>query len=152
MKRQFKAGAQAKREVRKLRIAFKQEKKFWVNELNEYGKNWQTFHDTVNKDKNETITKLKTHNIELKAEVMKLEKKCEQLEEQKKYYADELKEFRINESKAAETMIRQSKIMHEQQQLNFDLKFAYDELKRNRNWLVCTVLAYIIVKLIFWIW
>lgn len=133
MKRQFKAGAQAKREVKELQRDLRVTHNFLLEKI-------------------ENNHSLRNHNIELKADVMKLEKKCEQLEEQKKYFAAELKEFRINESKAVGTMLRQTQLMHEQQQLNDDLKFAYDRMKHNRDALAGIGLAYIVVKILFWIW
>lgn len=141
MKRQFKACAQAKRkEIKVLKAKMMlTERKFEIADKN--GTYWyNSFNEQVLQNK-----KCRDHNIELKAELMKVNKQLEHATEQKEFYKELNAMAGDNEKKYIDTLIKQNEVMT-------DLQFAYDVMKKKRDGLISLLLASVIIGAILYLW
>jgi hypothetical protein len=152
MKRQFTAGAMAKKEVRKLNVLLKEVEAGANSIINDYDKH---------------VAKLKDHNIDLKIANMKLEndhkmhiKSIVSHWETKHALAVEDANFHKtmnniaaeDEKRAAKTLLDQHKIIQQQGKEIFQLENDLYDMKRRRDGLLSILWALIISIIILLVW
>jgi hypothetical protein len=148
MKRQFTAGAAAKREVRKLNVLLKDVQAHALGIINDYDKH---------------VAKLKAHNINLKVANMKLEndhklvvadlKEKHALAVEDANFHKTMNNIAAEEEKrAAKTLLDQHKIIQQQGKEIFQLENDLYDMKRRRDGLVSILTALIISIIILLVW